>query len=81
MLCEWHQIAMEKKQRLLCDLYQEQQRLTLVARRRHQSGGVAGGEADAMHELPLFSCEWLLEHSFNEHMLDGEHLRLRQLLR
>jgi len=60
MLCEWHQIAMEKKQRLLCDLYQEQQRLTLVARRRHQSGGVAGGEADAMRELPLLSREGIL---------------------
>jgi len=45
MLCEWHLIAMDKKQRLSCDLYQEQERLVL---RRHQSGGVAGGEADAM---------------------------------
>jgi len=47
-LCEWHQIPTDKKHRLSCDMYQEQQRLTLVARRRHQSGGVAGGEADAM---------------------------------
>jgi hypothetical protein len=37
---------MEKKQRLLCDLYQEQQRLTLVARQRHvrPRGGRGGGE-------------------------------------
>ena len=39
------QIAMDKKQRLSCDLYQEQERPML---RRLQSGGVAGGEADAM---------------------------------